>query len=229
LIAGAAGGLGRVMARRFLDEDWRVLGWDRAPVGVEGVEATLVELTDWDAVTTAAIDLPPLHAIVNSAGVASRTPALSLEPSELEAVMRVNVSAAFAVARAGLPAVRRAGGVIINIASVGGHVGFRDRLAYDTSKAALIAMTRHLAIEWASLGVRVISVSPGFVAAGMASEGMASGRTRLEDIVEHTPQGRLVEPEEVAAAVARLTDPAFSAMTGTDVLIDGGFTALGGF
>lgn len=206
-----------------------MLGWDRDAVDVDGVVATTIDLTDWDAVTAAAVDLPPLHAIVNSAGVASRTPASTLEPSELEAVLRINVTAAFALARASLPAVQRTSGVVINIASVGGHVGFRERLAYDTSKAALIAMTRHMAIEWAPLGVRVLSASPGFVATGMATAGIANGRTRVDDIVDHTPMGRLLEADEVAAAIVRLTDPAFSAITGSDILIDGGFTALGGF
>lgn len=229
LLAGAAGGLGTSIGQRFLDDGWRVLAWDRAPADLVGAEPTRIDLDDWDAVAAAAADLPPLHAVVNSAGVASRTIAAEMEPSELDAVLRTNVTAAFALSRAALPAIRANGGVIIQIASVGGQLGFRDRLAYDTSKAALIAMTQHLAIEWAPFGVRVLSVSPGFVKTGMAEEGINSGRTHIEDIIDHTPMARLVEPREVAGVIVRLTDPDFSAVTGSDILVDGGFAALSGF
>ncbi len=229
LLAGAAGGLGTAIAQRFLTDGWRVLAWDLVPTNLAGVIATTIDLTDWTALASAGEDLPPLAAVVNCAGVASRTPAIDLSPSELDKVLRVNVTAAFALSRASLPAVRAASGVIIQVASIGGHLGFRERLAYDASKAALIAMTQHLAIEWAPFGIRVLSVSPGFVRTGMAEEGVASGRTRVEDIIEHTPMGRLVEPEEVADVVLRLTDPEFSAVTGSDVLVDGGFAALSGF
>lgn len=229
LLAGAAGGIGTSIAERFLQDGWRVLGWDRAAVHLEGVEALTIDITDRSALAAAAGGLPPLDALINSAGVASRTPAATLNPSELDEVLRTNVTGAFALAQAALPALQRVRGVIINIASIGGHVGFRERLAYDTSKAALITMTRHMAIEWAPFGIRVVSVSPGFVRTGMAEDGIASGRTRIEDIIDHTPIGRLVEPDEVASVVLRLTDPEFSAVTGSDVLIDGGFAALGGF
>ena len=111
----------------------------------------------------------------------------------------------------------------------GGHLGFRNRLAYDTSKAGLLAMVRHLGIEWAPRGVRVISVSPGFVRTGMAERGIEQGLTRLSDIVDHSPSGRMVEPAEVSAAVVRLVGPEFAGMTGSDLLIDGGFAALSGF
>lgn len=229
LVAGAAGGLGQVIADRFLADGWEVHGWDLRPVQDPRVHASIVDLTDWTAVQAHAADLPPLAAVVNSSGLASRTPALELEPSELAAVFAVNLVGAFALSRAVLPALEQGKGTLVHLASVGGHLGFRDRLAYDTSKAALLAMVRHLAIEWAPRGVRVISASPGFVRTGMAEQGIADGLTRLSDILDHSPAGRMVEPEEVASAVIRLVGPEFGAMTGSDILLDGGFAALSGF
>lgn len=229
LVAGAAGGLGGAIARRFLEEHWSVLGWDLRPASDERVTSSIVDLTDDDALLSAASGLPPVGAVVNSTGLASRTPVSELTSEELERILRVNVTAAFALSRAVLPALQASGGTLIHIASIGGHAGFRDRLAYDTSKSALLALSRHLAIAWAPLGVRVLTVSPGFVSTGMAAEGIAQGLTDPSEIIRHTPLGRLVEPSEVASVVVRLAGSDFSAVTGSDVLVDGGFAALSGF
>lgn len=229
LVTGAAGGLGMAICERFLHEGWTVHGWDIASIPDPRVVASTVDITDWTAVGAAATTLPPLAAVVNSCGRASRTPAIDMDPAELAEVLAVNLTGAFALSRAVLPALERAGGTLVHIASIGGHLGFRDRLAYDTSKSGLLAMVRHLGIEWAPRGVRVISVSPGFVRTGMAEQGIAQGRTRLSDIIDHAPSGRLVEPDEVARAVVRLVGPDFTGMTGSDLLVDGGFAALSGF
>jgi NAD(P)-dependent dehydrogenase (short-subunit alcohol dehydrogenase family) len=143
--------------------------------------------------------------------------------------MDVNLLGAFALSRAVLPALEAGGGTLVHLASVGGHLGFRHRLAYDTSKAGLLALVRHLGIEWAPRGVRVISVSPGFVRTGMAERGIAEGLTQLADIVDHAPSGRMVEPEEVSSVVVRVVGDEFAGMTATDLLVDGGFAALSGF
>ena len=229
LVTGAAGGLGQAISSRFLDEGWIVHGWDVAPIDDERLVRSRVDITDWEALTREAATLPPLDAVVNSCGRASRTPAAELDPAAFSAVLDVNLVGAFALSRAVLPSLERAGGTLVHLASVGGHLEFRNRLAYDTSKAGLLAMVRHLGIEWAPRGVRVISVSPGFVRTGMAEQGIADGLTRLADIVGHAPSGRMVEPDEVAAAVVRLVGSDFGGMTGSDVLIDGGFAALSGF
>lgn len=229
LVTGAAGGLGGAIAERFLGDGWTVLGWDIAPIADPRIGSTRLDVTDWDAVATAGAGLPPLDAVINCCGIASRTPALELDPVELDRVLRVNLVAAFAISRAVFPALRASGGTLVHLASVGGHLGFRDRLAYDTSKAGLLSLVRHMAIEWATHGVRVVSVSPGFVRTGMAERGIREGRTSEAVIAEHTPVGRLVEPAEVADAVVALVGPAFAAMTGSDLLVDGGFAALSGF
>jgi len=229
LVTGAAGGLGLAIASRFLDAGWTVHGWDVAPIPDQRIVASRVDITDWAAVAAEATALPPLGAVVNSCGMASRTSAIDMEPGELATVLGVNLVGAFALSRAVLPALRLGGGTLVHLASVGGHLGFRNRLAYDTSKAGLLAMVRHLGIEWGPLGVRVVSVSPGFVRTGMAERGIELGLTRLADIVDHSPSGRMVEPAEVADAVVHLVGPEFAGMNGSDLLIDGGFAALSGF
>lgn len=164
--------------------------------------------------------------VVNSCGRASRTPAAELDPAELAAVLDVNLVGAFALSRAVLPALEQGGGTLVHLASVGGHLGFRNRLAYDTSKAGLLAMVRHLGIEWAPRGVRVISVSPGSCA---PERGIADGLTLLSDIVDHSPSGRMVETEVGRRGRRAGGGSDFRGMTGSDVLIDGGFAALSGF
>jgi len=229
LVVGAAGGLGAAIASRFLGAGWSVLGWDIAPIADARITRVNVDVTRWDDVAVAGADLPPLDAVINCCGIASRTRALELDPAEFDRVLRVNLVAAFALSRATFPALQAAAGTLVHLASVGGHLGFHDRLAYDTSKAGLLSMVRHLGIEWAPHGVRVISVSPGFVRTGMAERGIAEGSTSQAVVVDHTPVGRLVEPAEVADAIVALVGPAFAGMTASDVLVDGGFAALSGF
>jgi NAD(P)-dependent dehydrogenase (short-subunit alcohol dehydrogenase family) len=229
LVVGAAGAIGAAVASRFLEASWTVDGWDRDPIVDPRFRSARVDLLDWPAVVAAAASLPQLQAVVNCTGIASRTPAEELEPDELSRVLAVNLVGAFALSRAVLPALRAGHGTLVHIASVGGHLGFRNRLAYDTSKAGLLAMVRHLAIDWGPSGVRVVSVSPGFVRGGMAERGIAEGRTQLSHITGHAPSGRLVELSEVANAVLAVVGPDLAGMNGSDLLVDGGFAALSGF
>ena len=86
LVAGAAGGLGSAIAARFLDDGWRVIGWDVAPILEPRIEATRVDITDRAGIAAAGASLPPLRAVVNSCGIASRTPSLELDPADFDRV-----------------------------------------------------------------------------------------------------------------------------------------------
>jgi NAD(P)-dependent dehydrogenase (short-subunit alcohol dehydrogenase family) len=143
-------------------------------------------------------------------------------------VIGVNLSGAFYVARWVFPALERGGGALVNIASINATNTFRNRAAYNASKAGLLSLTQTLAVEWAPRGVRVLAVSPGFTRTSMMDQGIRAGRTNEQQIVGYTPQQRILRPEEIASAIVRLVGDDFSGLTGSNVLIDGGFDAWGG-
>lgn len=229
LITGAGSGIGSACVERFLAEGWRVFGWDRAPGSDQRVEWTSVDVTDWDAIGRHSVGLPPLGAVINCAGIGNREPAIELTKEEWDKVIAVNLSGSFYVARWIFPQLCAGRGVLVNISSITGLSGFRNRSVYSATKAAIISLTKHLAIEWSEFGVRVVTVSPGFTRTPLVDKGVREGKTAIDDIIRHTPQRRLIEPSELAAGIFRLVGPDFSALTGSNVLLDGGFDALSGF
>jgi NAD(P)-dependent dehydrogenase (short-subunit alcohol dehydrogenase family) len=116
------------------------------------------------------------------------------------------------------------GGSIVNIASVDAHRGISRMAAYCASKAAIIGLTKALAVEWARHGIRVNSVSPGAISTDMTS-GVTEGSKGYEFIMGRTPQRRFAHPAEVASAVKYLISPESSFVTGIDIAVDGGFLA----
>src|SRR5262249_16852893 len=115
------------------------------------------------------------------------------------------------------------GGVVINISSAYGHVGAPKRAAYCSTKWALIGLTKVLAVEWAELGIRVLSVDPGVVATEFVTRNLASGAFTITDVEDHTPLGRLGQPEEIARVIVFLASDAASFVTGSNVVVDGGY------
>lgn len=208
----------------FDSHGWRAVGWDITA----GSDAT-VDVTDDGAVTRAATTLPPLHAVIHCVGVGNRESALSVDLTDWVRVLDVNLVGAMRVARHTFPALKLAGGCFVAVGSIAATRWFRNRSAYCASKAGLVALAGCLGIEWAEHGVRAFSVSPGFTDSPMARSGIANGQTSMSDILRHTPQRRLMDAPEIAAAIRSLTGPEFGGLTGTDVLIDGGFAALSGF
>jgi NAD(P)-dependent dehydrogenase (short-subunit alcohol dehydrogenase family) len=229
LITGAGSGIGAACAERFLAEGWHVIGLDRAAGSLEEIAWVEADVTDWDGLGRASEDLPPLGAVINCAGIGSREPAIGTGRDEWDHVVAVNLSGTFYVARWTFPRLREGGGVLVNIGSVNGTNGFRNRAVYSATKAAVISLSRSLAIEWAEYGIRVLTVSPGFTRTPLVEQGFRERKTLIEYVLSHTPQQRLIEPQEVAAAIFRFVGPDFSAVTGANLLVDGGFDALSGF
>lgn len=230
LVTGAAGGIGGAIAARFLDQGWQVLGWDVTSGADDRIEWTHVDVRDWDAVDAAAEQLPALGGVVTSAGVGARDSALETRKEDWHRTIDINLNGTFHTARSTYDALARANGTLITIASVAGATVFRNRAAYCASKAAVLMLTRCLAIEWAADGIRCVAVSPGFTRTPHVQRGIDEGKTNLDDVLGHTPQHRLVEPPEIAAVIWRLVaDPEFAAVAGSEVLVDAGFDALSGF
>ena len=119
------------------------------------------------------------------------------------------------------------GGAIVNFASIAAFAGLPRRNAYGAAKAGIVAMTRNMACEWAAAGIRVTAVAPGYVETDLVRNLVAQGLLDPDLIRRRTPMGRMIAPEEIAEAVWFLASPAASAITGTVLSVDAGWSAFG--
>jgi NAD(P)-dependent dehydrogenase (short-subunit alcohol dehydrogenase family) len=170
-----------------------------------------------------------LDVLVNNAGVGHVGTLLQTEGADLDRLYAVNVRGVFNVSKAFLPSMlTRRAGTIINIASVGGVVGIRDRLAYCTSKFAVVGLTKSMALDHALDGVRVNCICPGrvetpWVAARLAEYPDPENARR--EMTMSQAVGRMGRPEEVAAAAVYLASDESAFVTGSAFMIDGGWSA----
>lgn len=173
----------------------------------------------------------PVSILVNNAGQAASAPFLKTDATLWRRMMAVNLDGAYHCAQAALPGMLAAGwGRIVNIASVAGIAGAPYVTAYSASKHALIGFTRSLALEFATKGITVNAVCPGFTDTEIVRNAIVNitaktGRTAqeaIDELVAHNPQKRLVKPEEVANAVMWLCAPGSEAITGQSISVSGG-------
>jgi NAD(P)-dependent dehydrogenase (short-subunit alcohol dehydrogenase family) len=166
--------------------------------------------------------------LVNNAGIAQHRKAEDISDEDWLNMMAVNLNGVFWCCRAvGKHMLARGKGSIVSIASMSGHIANKpqEQSHYNTSKAAVIMLTKSLAFEWASRGVRVNCVSPGYIGTEMTKASLS--RKELADIwLDMTPMGRVGEPKDIAHAVWYLASDAASFATGTDLVVDGGYTVL---
>jgi NAD(P)-dependent dehydrogenase (short-subunit alcohol dehydrogenase family) len=180
------------------------------------------------AVAEAARALGRIDVLVNNAGTTAGSRALDVTPDEWRTVMETNLTGTFFVTQQvgrHLVAAKRAG-CIISITSTHGMIGAPQRSAYGISKAAIIQMTRMLAIEWAEHGIRVNSVAPGRVDTPSPLRAAHSSDPKyMASVVSKIPLRRVATSEDVAGAVAYLASPAASYITGQTLVLDGGLTS----
>jgi NAD(P)-dependent dehydrogenase (short-subunit alcohol dehydrogenase family) len=189
-------------------------------------QALQLDITDIDATKAALDDQGPFDILVNSAGLARHSPAMQTTPEDYDTVMDVNVRAAYFLTRnvaAGLIAAGKSGS-LINISSQMGHVGGVDRAVYCATKHALEGMTKSMAIEWGAHGIRVNTLCPTFIRTPLAAQTLAIPERRawIEKMIK---LGRVGEIEDLMGPVVFLASDASALMTGTSLLIDGGWTA----
>lgn len=229
VVTGAGSGIGHACAQELLRRDWAVVGWDVQPGSDDRVDWQCVDVTDYDAVMAAAARVASAGILINAAGISDRAPAAEMTPAQWSRVIDVDLTGTFYCCKALFPALESGEGTVVNIASIAAHRSFAQRANYCAAKAGVVALTEVLGLEWAPRGVRVVAVSPGFVATPMMVEGIRAGFLDEEQVRARTPQRRLASPEELAAAILALAESPFAFMTGATVQIDGGWCANGGF
>ena len=185
-----------------------------------------LDVTDTEATAAAVAENGPFDVLVNSAGLARHSPAINTAEADYDAVTDVNVRAAYFLTRAVAKGLIAAGkpGSLMNISSQMGHVGGVDRAVYCATKHALEGMTKAMAIEWGPHGIRVNTVCPTFIRTPLAEQTLAIPERRkwIENMIK---LGRVGEIEDVMGGVVFLASPAAGLITGTSLLIDGGWTA----
>lgn len=231
IITGAARGIGNAIATCFAGHGARVARLDRhASPTADGPLAIAVDLSDPSAVIaamqSAITDLGGLDILVNAA--AALTPASRAEDLALPAwteALAVNLTAPYLACGVAIPAMRAGGGgAIVNIGSVFGHRATPDAAAYCATKGGVAQLTRALARDHAAEGIRINTLSPGAVRTERLAEiygSMAAGDAALS---ETHPVGRIADPSEIAEAALYLVSEEARFITGTDLVIDGGFS-----
>jgi 3-oxoacyl-[acyl-carrier protein] reductase len=183
------------------------------------------ELADWTEQEFGRIDV-----LVNNAGIGAVAPTESLSLERWSRVLAVNLTGPLLCSQAvGRHMIEAGGGVIINVGSIFGETGIPMRAAYAASKHGLVGLTRVLAVEWASRGVRVVTVEPAYVSTSLDVQDQKDGGYSPNDVIGRTPLGRYAEPNEIAATVAFLASDEASFITGASIAVDGGWLANGGW
>jgi len=243
VVTGAARGIGRATALALADAgavtvvadlDAEASAEAVAEVGALGGRAWAhaADVTREDSVdalfAAAAEREGRVDILVNNAGIAIRRPAVDLSLDDWDKVVAVNMTGMFLCARSAARHMiaRGGGGAVVNVASIMGLSGggLYPNISYQTSKGAVVNMTRALAIEWAPHGIRVNAVAPTYVRTRLIAPLLESAELTAR-ILAMTPLGRLAEPEDVAAAIAFLASPAAGMITGHVLPVDGGFLA----
>lgn len=241
LVTGAGGGLGAGAAIALAEAgaDVILLGRTEATLAETAVQVRAVgaragivicDVCDREKVRAAISTLPKLDILVNNAGVNHPQPFTEVTDDRLDQIVNLNVLATFVVAQAAtrkmleLPARKEQGGAVINMSSQMGHIGAPNRSVYCMTKHAIEGLTKAMAVELAEHGIRVNSICPTFIDTPLVRR-LLQTADRQDEVVSHIPIGRIGKIEDVMAAVVYLASPAAAMVTGTHLIVDGGWTA----
>jgi meso-butanediol dehydrogenase / (S,S)-butanediol dehydrogenase / diacetyl reductase len=237
LVTGAASGIGAATTRRLVKGGARVLAVDVNKDGLSTLvrelgdptvahTADMTQRSDVEGMVEAAVKrFGKLDILINNAGIGSLGRAGDLDPDEWRRVMAIDVDAVFFACRLALPYLVAARGCIVNTASISGMAADYGFTAYNTAKAAVIGLTRVIAIDYAPQGVRVNSVSPGFTLSPMLD---AMPPDLKAAYAERVPMKRGARPDEIAAMITFLATEDASYITGANIPVDGGLMATTG-
>jgi NAD(P)-dependent dehydrogenase (short-subunit alcohol dehydrogenase family) len=239
VVTGASRGIGLAIARALVDQGARVTLMARDPAALESAATELgrdsawqqVDVSDAASVAAAFARAGAADILVNNAGQAASAPILRTDGEMWQRMLDVNLTGAYHCIQAALPGMLDGGwGRIVNVASTAGLTGYRYVAAYCAAKHGLVGLTRALALELATKGITVNAVCPGYTETGIVQDAVANivrktGRSEQQaraELAAGNPQGRLVQPDEVAHAVAMLCMPAAAAMNGQAIAVAGG-------
>ena len=236
LITGAGSGIGAAIAETFARAGARVFVTDRDEKAgrtvaerIGNAEFLALDVAQEDQCERVAQRVGQLDVLVNNAGIGHVGTMLQTTGADMDRLYAVNVRGVFNVSKAFLPKmVARKYGVIVNIASIGGIVGVRDRLAYCTTKFAVVGLTKSMALDHALEGIRVNCICPGRVETPFVSARLKEYRDpekAYKEMASTQAIGRMARPEEIASAALYLASDESAFITGTALLIDGGWSA----
>jgi NAD(P)-dependent dehydrogenase (short-subunit alcohol dehydrogenase family) len=222
IVTGASKGIGAAIAAELDRRGFAVVCLSRSGAGSTGHQIAC-DMTDEPAVRAAFAEAAargPIAGLVNNAGVHIGGPIAALTVESFNETMALNATAVMVAARESYPHLRKAGGTIVNIGSFFDKLGVPDNLAYCASKAAVAAMTRCMAVEWAKDGIRVMNVAPGYIETDLNRSFLAREK------VAAWMRGRIAtgapgQPEDVARLVAALFTEGIGFLTGETIYIDG--------
>lgn len=240
LVTGAASGIGHATAAMLVRQGARVVLADlnagavaEACTALGGLASVSGDISD-DAACRRIVEdslghLGRIDILINAAGIADeRAPAESLDIDAWQRVIDVDLRGTFLISRAAGTAMLTQGtGAIVNISSICGYGAFPGRSAYGAAKAAVNHLTQTLACEWGPRGVRVNAIAPGYTRTPLVADLVARKVFDPAAIIARTPLGRMAEPEEMAQAALFLASDQASYITGTVLMVDGGWTAFG--
>jgi 2-keto-3-deoxy-L-fuconate dehydrogenase len=240
LVTGAGSGIGRAIAQLFARQGARVWIVDRdekaGQAEADALRATGAEvsfaaadISSDTAVADLAAAVPALDILVNNAGVGHVGSLLETTAADLDRLHAVNVRGTFNLCKAFVPAMlERKRGSVVNLASVAGVVAVRDRLAYTVSKHAIVGLTRALALDHSHTGVRFNAICPGRVETPWVQarvKAYPDPEKAYREMASTQLTGRMATPEEIAAAALYLAADESAMVTGSNLMIDGGWTA----
>lgn len=240
LVTGASSGIGTAIVLRLVDDGYFIMAAGRDISRTEHLGNHSENIQTWagditspdacaDLIATCIDRFGRLDLLVNNAGIYDAADAEHTTNENWLRTLAINLNAPFYLSRDAMPHLRKSKGVILNVASDWGLVGGKDAVAYCASKGGVVLMTKAMALDHASEGVRINAICPGDVETPMLhAEGAARGlgaEEAIQEAARKSPTGRVTAPREVAALVAFLASAAAAQITGAAIPIDGGNTA----
>lgn len=234
LVTGAARGIGRATAltlhargAHVVASDLRETVHELATDGIATLVGDIVEEgTAERSVDLATARFGGLDILVNNAGRTMNKPLIETTAADWDAVMAINARGTFLHAREAIKAMLKTGGVIVNVASIVAQVAMKETAVYAASKGAIAQLTKVIAVEYGSHGIRANAVLPGVIETDILEGIVPDSRATLASYASAHPLGRVGQPQDIAEVIAFLASPASTFMTGAMITADGGFTAL---
>jgi NAD(P)-dependent dehydrogenase (short-subunit alcohol dehydrogenase family) len=235
IITGGASGIGFAIAKKFVQNDIKVILIGRDKTRLKLACETLGVLSDYVGCDLAQLNLLPaivknikekhgsIDILINNAGMHLKKPIIDVTDEDFQRVILTNQTAMFSLTREVAKIMQKqCSGVVLNISSMASRYGIPYVVAYTASKSAIEGMTRAMAVELSSFGIRVNCIAPGFIRTNMSSLALDKDPDRKKKVLSRTPLGRLGKPEEVADAALFLVSGSASFITGVVLPVDGG-------